>query len=129
MKEKKIILISLTILLLFALLSISCSHKKEEAKSPLRVKGIPEKAFWIGGVDGGNWYLIEDIYDHRNSAFIKVYSDNDGSLMISKKFDLICHLDNQTLIENLKEQIDAFDGERIYLKSFDGKKNCYLQWK
>jgi len=127
MKEKKLILISLTIPLLFVFIIASCSHKKEEAKSPLRVKGIPEEAFWIGGVDGGNWYLIENIHDHRNSAFIKVYNDNDGSLIISKKFYLICPLDNKTLIENLKEQIEDFDGERINLKSFDGKKSCYLQ--
>lgn len=114
-------------IIIFSLIITSCLHKKEETKSPLRVKGIPEKAFWIGGVDGGNWYLIDDIHDHRNSAFIKVYNDNDGSLIISKRFHLICHLDNQMLIENLQNQINGFDGGRIHLKSSSGKRSCYLQ--
>jgi hypothetical protein len=127
MRKKKLILISLIFPLLFVVLIVSCSDKKGQAKSPARVKGIPEKAFWIGGVDGGNWYLIDSISNQRNSAFIKVYNDNDGSLLISKKFDLICQLDNQTLIKNLKEQINFFDGEKIELKSFGGKKSCFLK--
>ncbi len=93
----------------------------------MKVKGIPENAFWIGGADGGNWYLIDNVHDHRNNAIIKVYNDNDGSLIVSKRFILICPSDNQTLIEELKEEIAGFDGEKILIKSPNGKQPCYFQ--
>jgi hypothetical protein len=116
--------ILLTLILSFLL---SCSTTIDKKNEPARLKGIPENAFWIGGVDGGNWYLIDYIDDHRNNAFIKVYNDNDGSLIISKSFMLICPSDNQTLIDDLKEQIQGFDGKKIFLKSPDEKAGCYLQ--
>ena len=35
--------------------------------------------------------------------------------------------DNQMLIDDLKEQINGYDGERILLKSSDGKRACFLK--
>lgn len=53
---------------------------------------------------------------------MSVYNDQDGSLMISGKFMLVCPVDSMQLIKNLQEEISAFDGEKIYLTS-----SCYLQ--
>jgi hypothetical protein len=115
-----------TLILIFILIISSCSNKNSKEK-PVRITSIPEKAFWVGGSDGGNWYLVDYIHPQRNNADIKVYNDNDGSLIISKRFILICPTDNQILIGNLREQINAFDGKIIYLKSAAGKKGCVLQ--
>ena len=115
------------IAILFFVFLLSCSTTIEKKKETGRIKGIPEKAFWIGGVDGGNWYLVDYIHDDRNNAFIKVYNDHDGSLLVSKRFMLICPSDNQILIGDLKEQIESFDGEKIHLKSPNRKAGCYLQ--
>jgi hypothetical protein len=41
--------------LLFIL--VSCRHSYE----PKRVNGVPLTAFWVGGANGGNWFLIEKI--------------------------------------------------------------------
>jgi hypothetical protein len=112
--------------LIIILIISSCSNKNNTEK-PARVNSIPEKAFWVGGRDGGNWYLVDYIHPHRNNADIKVYNDDDGSLIISKRFILTCPTDNQVLIGNLTEQINAFDGKIIYLKSAAGKKGCFLQ--
>ena len=111
----------------FIILLLSCSQTREEKIEPKLLSNIPERAFWIGGVDGGNWYVIDYIHDHRNNAIIKIYNDNDGSLIVSKRFMLICPSDNQTLLDDLKEQIQSFDGEKIYLKSPNEKSSCYLQ--
>lgn len=116
----------ITAILFFVFLFSFCTAI-EKKKEPVRIKGIPEKAFWIGGVDGGNWYLVDYVHDHRNNAFIKIYNDHDGSLLVSKRFMLICPSDNQILIDDLKEQIESFDGEKIYLKSPNKKAGCYLQ--
>lgn len=114
------------LILIFILIISSCLNKNNKEK-PVRANGIPEKAFWVGGHDGGNWYLIDYIHPHKNNVHIKVYNDIDGSLIISKRFILICPTGSQVLIGNLREQINAFDGKIIYLKSATGKKGCFLQ--
>jgi hypothetical protein len=116
----------LNAIVLVAIIS-SCSVKQEQKNEPMRAKGIPEKAFWVGGTDDGNWYLVEDIHSHKNNATIKVYNDLDGSLIVSKRFVLVCSADNQIWIEDLKQQINCFDGKKILLKSPNGKMPCYLQ--
>ena len=109
------------------LLLSACAHKRDKVIEPIRANGIPEKAFWIGSVDGGNWYLIDDEQEDRNNAIIRIYNDNDGTLIVSKRFILICPGDNQTLMSDLKEKISGFDGERIFLISGGNKKDCYLK--
>jgi hypothetical protein len=115
------------IFIAFLLATSACSSNHDGRKEPVRVKGIPEKAFWVGGADGGSWFLVEDVHSHRNNAVIKVYNDNDGSLIASKRFLLVCPSESQVLIEDLNNEINGFDGERILLKSPNGKEGCWLQ--
>ena len=117
----------LFLIFIISLTIASCSHENTNTIVPNRVKGIPDKAFWVGGTDGGNWYLVEYVHPHRNNAVIKVYNDQDGSLIISKRFMVICPEDNPTYIDSLQKQISSFDGEKIYLESPNGKAGCYLQ--
>ena len=118
----KTIIIIATIFTLF-----SCSANHDKVKPQERPKNIPEQAFWVGGTDGGNWYVVEYVHNHKNNAIIKVYNDADGSLIASKRFVLVCPIDNQQLIDNLQEQINAYDGEKILLRSPNNKKACWLQ--
>ena len=113
--------------IVFLLTISACSIKRDDIKAPIRLSNIPEKAFWVGGTDGGNWFYVEDVHKHGNNAIIKIYNDNDGSLIVSKKFILVCPADNQMFIEDLQKQINAFDGERILLESKNDKKACFLQ--
>src|SRR5690349_19245620 len=109
--------VALLIFIAFVFTASACSLKQDKQKEPERVKGIPEKAFWVGGADGGNWYLVEDVNSHKNMASIKIYNDNNGSLITSRRFILVCHSGNQEFINDLNMQINGFDGERILLKS------------
>lgn len=112
-------------IIIFWLTFQACSGNQNY--KPKKIKNIPEKAFWVGGSDGGNWYLVDSIVNEKNKAQIRVYNDNNGSLIISKWFKLICQPSNQLLIENLKRQINAFDGERILLIPVNGEKSCWLE--
>ncbi|MFY7938615.1 MAG: hypothetical protein ACOVOQ_14630 [Flavobacterium sp.] len=114
------------VLILFIIMT-SCNVGNQKVEKPKKLKSVPEKAFWIGGVDGGNWYYIEYIHPHKNSAKISIYNDQSGELIVSKKFILVCESQNQTFIKNLETQIDSFDGNRIYLTSENDKQKCYLQ--
>lgn len=120
-------MVRLFIGLILVLLSVSCSYKKGREMVPHRPAGVPEGAFWIPGNNNGNWYKVDYIHDHRNNASIKIFSGRDGTLIVSKHFFLSCRIDSQEWIGNLEEQISSFDGQRIYLKSVDGKEPCYLR--
>ena len=93
-------------------------------------KNISDKAFWVGGADGGNWYLVDSINKSRKEASIKVYNDYTGELIVSKTFKMKCINDDGINWDNLREQINAFDGEKIQLE-IKGKggtsRYCYFE--
>lgn len=115
-------------ILIITIVFVSCIDSKDKIPAPARPIRVPEKAFWIGGADGGNWYLVEYVHPHKNNAVIKIYNDNNGDLITSKRFILICNTSESPIhIDNLQKQIMAFDGKKIYLKPLPGQKSCYLQ--
>jgi hypothetical protein len=103
-------------ILIFLFSLSTCVNTSYKAVPPEKVKSIPDKAFWVGGVDGGNWYLLDFINKSRKEAFFKIYNDYTGELIESKKFKLKCDNDDGINWNDLKGQINAFDGERILLE-------------
>ena len=89
---------------------------------------IPDKAFWAGGVDGGNWFLVDSFDVNNNTASMKVYNDQAGTLELDKTFKLQCDFERKVNWNNLKEEISAFDGKRIFLKTLQKEnKTCYFE--
>ena len=118
--SKKIIILKY-ILFILTLVFYSCNL---EVKAPKRIDLIPKTAFWAGGADGGNWYNIESVHPHNNNVVISVFNDQNGKLIVSKRFFLICTSDSLMKIpENLSKKINSYDGVNIYLKST----KCYLK--
>jgi hypothetical protein len=113
--------------IILILILSACSTESENKEILKKKNGLPDKAFWIGGVDGGNWYYVHEVHPHVNNAYISIYDDN-GSLLIKKKFFVICNLNRPVVwIDNLETQITGFDGEKIILKSPTGKEICWMQ--
>ncbi len=81
---------------------------------------IPKTAFWIKKNDSGNWFNVDWIHNHKNNAIISIY-DKYGELVVKESFLKICPNDDQKFIENLKVEIDFYDGENIQLRD-----KCYL---
>lgn len=120
---------SMKLLLTIILLGIftACSFKKHETSSAQRPASIPESAFWIGGPDGGNWYFIHSVHDHRNSAIISVYGEG-GDLIVKRNFIVVCRLDKPIVwIDDLKSQIVGYDGNKVLLLAPAGKDVCWMQ--
>ena len=109
-------------LIAFLFLLVSCNKNQKETYQPDKLKRIPENAFWIGGSDGGNWYVVENVNSHKNNTKISIYNDQTGELILSRKFMIICYTDNLHFIGDLKTQILSFDGDKIQLKN-----GCWLQ--
>ena len=91
--------------------------------TPIKVKGIPESAFWAGNIeDDGHWFDVEWINNHKNLTRIAIYDELTGKLIKKKRFMKICPIDELKFIEDLRQEIDFYDGEKIQMKD-----NCYLQ--
>jgi hypothetical protein len=110
--------------------SIGCQRKDKfsDTYTPQRVSGIPKEAFWVGGADGGKWYLIVSINKEVHATHLKIYHDYTGELEVNKQFTLHCHTDSILTLQDLKNYIDGFDGNRVYL-SITNQDNeyCYLK--
>jgi hypothetical protein len=104
------------LLLIVSIALVSCFGKEHGYNFPVKPKEIPDEAFWIGGTDGGNWYLIESVDKLRKEASIDVYSDRDGELLISKIFKIDCTNEDGIDWDHLKDQIQSFDGNKIMLE-------------
>lgn len=96
------------------------SKYKKEIDSLMKLTNIPKTAFWIEKEKSGNWFNIDWIHNHKNHAIISIYNKY-GDLIIKSKFIKVCPIDELKFIEDLKTEIDSYDGENIQLKD-----NCYL---
>lgn len=85
-----------------------------------RTERIPKTAFWIEKKGNGKWFNLDWMHNHKNNAVISIY-DKYGELIIKSKFMKICPIDEPKFIEDLKMEIDFYDGKDIQLKD-----NCYL---
>ncbi|WP_335975361.1 hypothetical protein [Gaetbulibacter jejuensis] len=96
------------------------SDYKKEIDSLMKLTNIPKTAFWIEKNESGNWFNIDWMHNHKNNAIISIYNKY-GDLIIKSKFMKTCPIDELKFIEDLKTEIDFYDGEKIQLKD-----NCYL---
>lgn len=92
--------------------------------SEIDIIGIPNSAFWAGKNKRGNWFNVEHINPEKNMTIISIYDDNTGELILENTFMKICHADNLHFIENLKDEIAYYDGQKIILND-----SCYLMEK
>jgi hypothetical protein len=133
-------LIRLSSILTFIMLTVltACgqtkgtNHKKNDNNKadiiPKRISNIPIDAFWVGGVDGGQWYRIDSINTTEKSIHFKIYNDFNGNLVIDKKFKLHCDNDPEIKWDYIRGQINAFDGQRILLTIINkDHKYCYFE--
>ncbi|WP_347175533.1 hypothetical protein [Polaribacter uvawellassae] len=93
---------------------------KKEIDSLMKLTNIPKTAFWIEKDASGNWFNVDWMHNHKNNAVISIY-DKYGNLIVKSKFMKTCPIDELKFIEDLKTEIDFYDGENIQLKD-----NCYL---
>ena len=99
---------------------------KVKVKAPDRLATIPDKAVWVGGADGGNWYELSKVVSN-NTFKIKIYNDFSGDTIIDTTFVLnpdclLKEIDSLTLIKNF----NFFDGSKVELLLPAQGKRCSL---
>jgi len=77
---------------------------------PERINQIPETARWIGGCDGGHWYIINKMQPNENRYEIAIYFDYNGELYVNEIFKCQCQQIYNSR-EELFEKILYYEGE------------------
>lgn len=83
--------------------------------APEKVEGIPSGAFWSGGIDGGAWFLIQNIDSINLTALFQIYYDTSGEVWLNKVLKLNCESNTSINWTNLREEINSFNGDQVAL--------------
>lgn len=114
-------------LMIGALIFFCCQNLERRTKFDWKPDCIPKDAFFVKGNGRGFWCQAE-VHNHRNTAFITLYDGEYGSLILAKRFSIICRVQDKPIwIEDLRLQIEWFDGKIFYLKPQAGMDACWLQ--
>jgi hypothetical protein len=88
-----------------------------EPVPPSRPSGVPAKAVWAGGIDGGRFFLMGPA--RANGTYpLKVYNDYTGEL----EFGGVVRLDEPSsvpIIVNDSKTFNSWDGDTLLLR--DGR--------
>lgn len=93
------------ILILTVCLFVGCFNRP--VKPPEKLSGIPEKAKWYGGADGGCWILINNT-PIKNQYYIECYFDGTGELWEKDVYELDTLITGKTF--TAKELADSIAG-------------------
>ena len=85
---------------------------------PDKVEGILKNAFWIGGIDGGNWYVLGNIDTLKRTVNFQIYNEQTGERLLAKELNLHCN-SNSFDWSNLLDNLIAFDGQKVLLRNID----------
>jgi hypothetical protein len=124
---KKSIIIPIVVLLMLASgIIYFLGNKHTNVIPPKRSANIPLQAEWVGGANGGIWYLVTKVIS-KNTFKIKIYNDGNGELELDTTFILspdcaFGEIDSGMLIKN----INSYDGESIILDLPEKGKRCSL---
>ncbi|MCP4297428.1 MAG: hypothetical protein GY786_17645 [Proteobacteria bacterium] len=120
MKTKKIFVIfsgMAFILMILAVLNLPEIHfEKSKITPPKKPASIPASAFWIGGIDGGNFIIVKRNKNKKKSFFAEIYNDHSGDV----EFEGILEYSGDEEISNKLNDRSIYlgwDGNKLHLVS------------
>ncbi len=115
LKSKALILATLFFILCYSVfVLLNSAEPVPLAKKP---QGVPEKAFYIGGPDGGHFLEIEPA-ESANDYQVKVYHDFTGQLVFS---GLLHYSGTGNFNEKFAESTEysLWDGDKLVLRDYE----------
>jgi hypothetical protein len=107
--------LAITVGLAVAFVALSCKIRQVETEPepPPRPKGVPERAIWAGGLDGGSFIVLESTsVPNRYSA--AVYDENTGEVVFKGTLSLDMRPGERINVKDPKI-LDTWDGDTLYL--------------
>jgi hypothetical protein len=91
-------------------------------RAPERPSTVPSDAYWMGGVDGGNFYVCRLLLS-RQGVYCDIYNDQSGTTQWSGTIPLKeWEQKKYSRIDLFYQDIDGYDGINFYLLSRESKK-------
>jgi hypothetical protein len=59
-------------------LALACEYKESE---PVRPKGVPQQALWVGGPDGGVFTEVQSVPSKTDIYMVTIYHDRTGTVL------------------------------------------------
>lgn len=94
-----------------------CRVESVEIEPPPRPSGVPTKAVWAGGIDGGEFILLSPAASDGTYP-VKIYNDHSGDLEFSGRLRLTAPSAAPIDVNDPKTYSD-WDGESLSLR--DGR--------
>ena len=103
----------LSLALAFLFIS-ACDVQQSESEAPNKPASIPEKAFWVGGLDGGVFVLVEKNEKlKKNEYFGEIYYVS-GDIAYKGKMEIIPK-DSAVIDYMNPESYQGWDGDTLYV--------------
>ncbi|MCP4118034.1 MAG: hypothetical protein GY737_22065 [Desulfobacteraceae bacterium] len=84
---------------------------------PERPSLVPDKAFWVGGPDGGNFvYVMKSDSPEKNTYYAMIYNDYSGEIEYEGNLKYSGDRDISDSIDK-PELFQGWDGERLFLSN------------
>jgi hypothetical protein len=107
-------MIKIFLLALACLFISACDVQQSEPDIPIRPASVPEKAFWIGGLDGGVFVAVEKNEELRPSEYLGEIYYVSGDIAYKGKMEVIPK--DGTVIDYMNpESYQGWDGDTLYI--------------
>ena len=115
---KKILLLLLTLIFLPA-----CDVQQSEPEIPNKPSEVPDKAFWVGGLDGGVFALIEKNKNLEANEYLGEIYFVSGDIAYKGKMSIFPK-DNAIIDYMNPRTYQGWDGDTLYI---EGNKQLKVQ--
>ncbi len=82
--------------------------------APSKPKSVPDAAFWVGGIDGGNFVLISKKVNSDNVFSAQIYNDYTGDLEYSGTLKYSGVIEDERALTD-PTFYQGWDGEKLHL--------------
>jgi hypothetical protein len=117
--KKFIIVFGIICAIFIAIIAVNpptVTFEETVAEAPVKPKSVPKDAFWVGGIDGGNFILVNKRSSETDSYTAYIYNDFSGDLEFE---GVLKYSGNKPMEMPLTDPASYFgwDGEKLYLSN------------
>jgi hypothetical protein len=118
MKKILIIFLGLIVALIVALVANPPTITVEDSivTSPEKPGIVPDHAFWIGGIDGGNFIYIKKHESEDNLFYTNIYNDHTGEIEYQ---GILQYSGDKDIYKELQDTstYQGWDGDNLHLSN------------
>lgn len=93
----------------------ACDVQQIESDIPIKPVSVPEKAFWVGGLDGGVFVLVEKNGELKSHEYLGEIYYVSGDVAYKGKMEIIPK-DSTVIDYKNPKSYQGWDGDTLYVE-------------